>query len=854
MASRKLTVEFLGDTAGLEKSLARANARLKRFEGQTKSTNEHVGLLGSGLKKAAGAAAGMAAGFASINAAKDAVNTTEELGHATLKLHNSFGLSIKSAGEFAAVMRARNVDSKQGAQAFKTLASNVVNAENGSKGAIQTFKLLGISVKDLKGKDFAGQLGLVSDGLKKVGPGVDKVRAASGLLGRGWQTLTPLLSGGSAAMREQLDLASRYGATLGGKTVKQVEAMIEAQRKQKLAMMGIQVSLGSALLPLFVKATTAFSGFVLGVREGTGAGGRFRDKVTEIWRSVKPTIDAIVTLGKGVGTFAAKHPQVIKLAASMAAVGLAIKSITFASRISGLSAFLGAARTGAATFRAIWSGAGGDAARALATSVKTGLGKVGPGIRGAAASLGTGAGTAFQSAFAIAGVAAGIAFAQAMIPKLKSELEKHLPGPLKKLPGIGYWLASKLPVTNGLIPKNKKAAGGPIMGGTAGKDSVPALLMPGEHVLTSREVRNAGGHGAIYAMRRALGGGGQGGGGLFAAGGAIESMKSAAWRIASKGYDYAYGGGHGGIGSPGYDIRGNGKFGFDCSGYVSAILGAGGVIGSPMAVRQPLQGALLPANGPNDGPVVVGIRGTSALNAHTMMRIGSSYYESGSGHGPRKVGGWSGSFDWFKPAGMSTAGGKDAKASGNPGGSGGGKTKVKRTRGFKPTGSSFVPSTAEGRYQTALATPGAGDDLWAANAGLNGANSEVRRASKLVAAGLASPSLLSDAMTRRDTWAQRVTDATEAGGNPLIAANIGGALMGDNADPTSGSASSSSDLLQGIKDELAAMNKRAEQIAQTTGGDVIRGLIHEFATTGVGTSFNLANQAPGRGAGAHASY
>lgn len=826
MASRKLTVEFLGDTAGLEKSLARANARLKRFEGQTKSTNQHVGLLGSGLKKAAGAAAGMAAGFASINAAKDAVNTTEELGHATLKLHNSFGLSIKSAGEFAAVMRARNVDSKQGAQAFKTLASNVVNAEAGSKGAIQTFKLLGISVKDLKGKDFAGQLGLVSDGLKKVGPGVDKVRAASGLLGRGWQTLTPLLSGGSAAMREQLDLASRYGATLGGKTVKQVEAMIEAQRKQKLAMMGIQVSLGSALLPLFVKATTAFSGFVLGVREGTGAGGRFRDKVTEIWRSVKPTIDAIVTLGKGVGTFAAKHPQVIKLAASMAAVGLAIKSITFASRISGLSAFLGAARTGAATFRAIWSGAGGDAARALATSVKTGLGKVGPGIRGAAASLGTGAGTAFQGAFAIAGVAAGIAFAQAMIPKLKSELEKHLPGPLKKLPGIGYWLASKLPVTNGLIPKNKKAAGGPIMGGTAGKDSVPALLMPGEHVLTSREVRAAGGHGAIYAMRRALGGGGQSTGGRYAAGGGVYgySALEGLWR------------------------RAGGNVNSQSIAAAVALAESGG---NPNASNRNTNGTidrgLWQVNSIHGGLSTFDVMG----NARAAVKI------SGNGRSWMPwVTYWNGAYKRFLRSGVPATGLGSATA-----GSGATRSATKPSRpkrklahSFKPSGSSFVPSTAEGRYQTALATPGAGDDLWAANAGLNGANSEVRRASKLVAAGLASPSLLSDAMTRRDTWAQRVTDATEAGGNPLIAANIGGALMGPDADPTSGSASSSSDLLQGIKDELAAMNKRAEQIAQTTGGNVIRGLIHEFATTGVGTSFNLANQAPGRGAGAHASY
>ncbi len=58
-----------------------------------------------------------------------------------------------------------------------------------------------------------------------------------------------------------------------------------------------------------------------------------------------------------------------------------------------------------------------------------------------------------------------------------------------------------------------RAAGGPIFGGVAGRDSVPAMLMPGEHVWTTAEVAKAGGHGAMFAMRRAVKG--------FAAGGPV---------------------------------------------------------------------------------------------------------------------------------------------------------------------------------------------------------------------------------------------------------------------------------------------------------------------------------------------
>lgn len=63
------------------------------------------------------------------------------------------------------------------------------------------------------------------------------------------------------------------------------------------------------------------------------------------------------------------------------------------------------------------------------------------------------------------------------------------------------------------------AEGGPVPGSGSG-DTVAALLTPGEHVLTKAEVAAAGGHGAIFALRKALGGGGQAIGGRYAVGGA----------------------------------------------------------------------------------------------------------------------------------------------------------------------------------------------------------------------------------------------------------------------------------------------------------------------------------------------
>lgn len=50
-----------------------------------------------------------------------------------------------------------------------------------------------------------------------------------------------------------------------------------------------------------------------------------------------------------------------------------------------------------------------------------------------------------------------------------------------------------------------KAGGGPITGpGPVGRDSVLMWGAPGEHMLTAAEVRAAGGHGAVYRLRKAL--------------------------------------------------------------------------------------------------------------------------------------------------------------------------------------------------------------------------------------------------------------------------------------------------------------------------------------------------------------
>jgi phage-related protein len=148
-------------------------------------------------------------------------------------------------------------------------------------------------------------------------------------------------------------------------------------------------------------------------------------------------------------------------------------------------------------------------------------------------------------------------------------------------------------------------------------------------------------------------------GGLFDGGGTdpmsrLGAMMKRATDIASKGYPYSYGGGHNGSFAPSGDIRpGRDAFGYDCSGYVSAILNAGKLLGSPMST----DGLKVFGDSGNGDYVTIGVRGSSGLNAHTMMQLAGRYFESGSGHGAKQVSGWSGDFPIHRhPVGLAMGG------------------------------------------------------------------------------------------------------------------------------------------------------------------------------------------------------
>jgi cell wall-associated NlpC family hydrolase len=101
---------------------------------------------------------------------------------------------------------------------------------------------------------------------------------------------------------------------------------------------------------------------------------------------------------------------------------------------------------------------------------------------------------------------------------------------------------------------------------------------------------------------------------------AVQNMVAMANSLVGK--PYVFGGGHSGW-SP--------QSGYDCSGFVSAVLHAGGYLTSPSdTVNLPSQPGIEPGPGQS---VTIYDRPQSGENGHVIIELGGQFYESGGMHG-----------------------------------------------------------------------------------------------------------------------------------------------------------------------------------------------------------------------------
>jgi hypothetical protein len=308
-----LSVVLDANTGPANRNLSRTQAALKKTQAEASRTggafvvsSRHAakgsGLIGnsalraaSHLKRLAGTALAAGAAIASVAGAKKAISVTTDLAKTTLSLNKNLGIGVKRASEFAAVLKSRGVETTKVNMAFGTLSKQVKSAGEGSAKAAGNFQKLGISQRQLATLKPDALMGRIADGMKKLGPGTQRTAIGMTMFGRGWQQIVPLLRGGSAEMNNQLALADKYGATFGGKTIKSMQQWIQAQRESKLAMMGLQVTFTTTVVPALTAVMNGVSHFIANLRAGKGVAGQFGAAISTGFNVARNVVASVVT-------------------------------------------------------------------------------------------------------------------------------------------------------------------------------------------------------------------------------------------------------------------------------------------------------------------------------------------------------------------------------------------------------------------------------------------------------------------------------------------------------------------------------------------------------------------------------
>lgn len=369
MANRSSVLKLViaGDADSLKKTVNKSLGQLDRLDkGAQKTSKGGFRQIG---KAAIGAAAGIGAVAIASNELKTSVTQTVDLAKSTRALQRATGLAAEDASALAAVLKVRGMDTNKLGRSFTTLARQIEAAKTGTGGAADAFAKLGVSQRAIASGNFNQVLLGIADGFNKLGDGTSKASVAQQLFGRNSRDLLPLLEGGSQKLREQLGLAPQ----LSQAQVKQSLAMVNAQRQVDLALMNVRTTLGTTLMPVLADGANKLAKFVTEMKTGKGEGGEFAEKIRKIWESVKPAVKQLVDFGKAVFNFAANNPEVVKIAASLAAVGLAIKGIKFVSAVSGLSDFLKAAKGLGGPLKKLFSRFGTRAGNAFAGEAAAGM-------------------------------------------------------------------------------------------------------------------------------------------------------------------------------------------------------------------------------------------------------------------------------------------------------------------------------------------------------------------------------------------------------------------------------------------------------------------------------------------------
>ena len=260
-----------------------------------KSAEGNLAGIGGGLAMggAAVGAAALGATIAVAGAFDHAGNMAADYGKQVVAVQRMTGASADESSRFAAMLNRMGIDGTSLGRVFKSLDTQIVATGTKTKPALEQ---MGIAQKDANGH-FRSSIDVLRDVAEYYSKSSNKTEAlalASKVLGKGYQSLMPILAGGKKGFDDIMASADKFGLTLTQGNIDSIKKYNGAMKDNEQAAKGLELQFGLVAIPIktvlmqwlgkllawFHTAQPAIIGF-------------FRNAFGTAWSIIKPVVDAI---------------------------------------------------------------------------------------------------------------------------------------------------------------------------------------------------------------------------------------------------------------------------------------------------------------------------------------------------------------------------------------------------------------------------------------------------------------------------------------------------------------------------------------------------------------------------------
>lgn len=295
-----LAVNLQMETAAFQRSASLAEKRAQGLGAKMSGIGKGIAGIGVAL-----------AGGVLIGGITEAVTGAFELGSAMSEAAAKMGVTVEGLQRLRVAAQETGVSNEQLDSSMAKLNKSLGELQLGTKSAVDSFALIGLSADDLKGKAPDQALRLIADALNKIPDPQQRIAIGSQLMGKSFAQLVPLINGGSAALDEYAEKSKRNGE-ISAADAQKLDDLADTWDGFKVrvgiatativaAVAGMAAKIGGSMAGLsesMVMVHNAVRDMAVGAVDWvgkmvTGISSAITDRLNKVWDGAKARIQAV---------------------------------------------------------------------------------------------------------------------------------------------------------------------------------------------------------------------------------------------------------------------------------------------------------------------------------------------------------------------------------------------------------------------------------------------------------------------------------------------------------------------------------------------------------------------------------